>query len=122
MTQHITRITLITIVLLGANLAANHLLHIQWHRFAWVMYPFFGVMQCLAHTAITRAAARSPQKFVTAFMAATGIKLAACFVLLGLLVFFDKPHAKPIALWFMLLYFVLTTYETIILSRQARKK
>lgn len=73
----------------------------------------FSVLVHLLYNNAIQALKKSPQRFVTAFMASVTIKLLATAAFVGILIYFDKAHKVPIALVTMGIYVVYT----ILLSR-----
>jgi hypothetical protein len=55
--------------------------------------PAFGLMSFLLHQNVLRSNAKSPQRFVAAFMGATTIKLLVCAAFLGIYIY-QKPEFK----------------------------
>ena len=115
------KLAALALVFILVNLAMNQILGVQWQWYIWAMHPFFWFVSLLIHGYLT-SPTLTPQRFVNSFMASTGIKLAACAAAIGVLVYFNKAQARSIVIWFMLLYFGFSTFETIVLSKLARKK
>ena len=80
----------------------------------WVCYLvyFFALTTLMLHYIIIRLAGGNPKRFITYFMAATGIKL---FVYLGVLLIFifSFPEiAVAFIIEFFVLYLLYTSFET----------
>lgn len=68
----------------------------------------FGVLTFLLYRNILKANERSPRRFVTAFMGSVSIKLLLTALVVGVLIYFDKPHKAQLAIGMMVIYVVYT--------------
>jgi hypothetical protein len=68
----------------------------------------FGVLTFLLYRNILKANEKSPRRFVTAFMGSVSVKLLLTALVVGILVYFDKPHKAQIAVGMMVIYVAYT--------------
>ncbi len=68
----------------------------------------FGVLTFLLYRNILKANEKSPRRFVTAFMGSVSVKLLLTALVVGVLVYFDKPHKAQIAVGMMVIYVAYT--------------
>lgn len=78
----------------------------------------FGVLTYLLYNNILKANAKSPRRFVTAFMGSVSIKLLLTALVVGILVYFDKPHKAQLAVGMMVIYVAYTFVLVRSLTRE----
>jgi hypothetical protein len=78
----------------------------------------FGLLTYLLYKNILKANEKSPRRFVTAFMGSVSIKLLFTALVVGVLVYFDKPHKAQIAVGMMVIYVAYTFVLVRSLTRE----
>lgn len=78
----------------------------------------FGLLSFFLYRNILKANEKSPRRFVTAFMGAVTIKLLLTAAVVGILIYFDKPHKIQLAVGMMVIYLAYT----IVLVRSLTKE
>jgi putative effector of murein hydrolase LrgA (UPF0299 family) len=68
----------------------------------------FGILTFLLYRNILKANEKSPRRFVTAFMGSVSIKLLLTALVVGILIYFDKPHKAQLAIGMMVIYVAYT--------------
>ena len=87
----------------------------------WGIFIYFAFVTLVFHLAVVASTKSRPQVFVRFFMASTTIRL---FLHMGILVIFSftyRPLAFRFILTFLVVYFVFTIFEVILLSKQIKK-
>jgi hypothetical protein len=88
---------------------------------SWFILAFFALSTLIVHGYLIRSAAGDPKAFVGKFMGVTALKLFAYLMILILFFLLDRDHARPVALYFLILYFLFTVFEVSSLYKQLRK-
>lgn len=88
---------------------------------AWIP-PGLALLTAMLHAWIVRSSARSPQRFVTAFMGAVSVKLLATALFLGIYLLFHREQKVPVALGTFAYYVIFTVLLIISLRRHALQR
>jgi len=87
----------------------------------WLVWLFFIFSTVVIHVLLTKAQ-QSPQKFIRTFMGLTALKLFAYLLILVVYALLRKQSAMPFIFCFLLMYFLYTPFEVIMLFKQLKKK
>lgn len=87
----------------------------------WFIWGFFIAVTLLIHIVLMKAAAESPKKFITFFMAITGIKLFLYLIIILIYGMLKGKAALGFILLFLIFYFLYTAFEIGALLRRFRK-
>ena len=88
----------------------------------WGIYCFFILVTALIHRILLKAEEESPKKFVTYFMAITGVKLMTYLMIILIYALFKGKAALGFIMIFLVLYFLYTAFEVITLLKHFQKK
>jgi hypothetical protein len=87
----------------------------------WLIWGFFIAVTALIHIALVKASDESPRKFVTYFMAITGIKLFAYLIIILFYALLNGKAALGFVILFLVFYFLYSAFEVIILLKHLKK-
>jgi hypothetical protein len=88
---------------------------------SWYILAFFSLSTGLVHYLLLRSAEKKPQLFVNQYMAITGFKFLVYLSFLVIIFLLDREKARPVALYFLILYLLFTVFEVSDLYRKLRK-
>lgn len=103
---------------------------VLWQKYAperfqtnsgWFIWGFFMVVTALIHFLLIKASEESPKKFITWFMALTGIKLFLYLIIILLYVLLKGKAALGFVVLFFIFYFLYSAFEIITLLRHFKK-
>lgn len=108
----IRTISIAASLLIAADLGL-HYLKPELHPFQWGGPIIAGMLllYIIAHLYARQLAAREPKKFVTAFMAFSGLKLLVLALLTVMVFLLDREHMKESAVIIMVSYLVFTLID-----------
>ncbi len=87
----------------------------------WFIWGFFMVVTALIHFLLIKVAEESPKKFITHFMAITGIKLFLYLVIVLLYALLKGKAALGFVVLFLIFYLLYSVFEIITLLRHFKK-
>ena len=90
-------------------------------KLRWMIFGYFSVLTVAFHYGTVKTTQSRPQVFIRYFMAATSIKL---LLHLGVIVIYsvlNRPLAITFIITFMIMYFLFTIFEVILLARKEKK-
>jgi hypothetical protein len=119
----LSRFTALSAFLCGALILAFYSFSIAAEtRVPAVIYlviPAFAILAVLLFRSVANAARKSPQRFVTAFMASVTLKLLLTASFLGIYLFFNKDQKVIVALSTFVIYISYTVLLIQSLKRTA---
>jgi len=84
----------------------------QYRFGAFIIIPlFFCTLSILVHFFLIRRARRNLNRFVPAFLGATGVKLAVYLMFLVPMLLLNRPHIVSILVCFLTMYVAYTIHE-----------
>lgn len=101
-----------------------------WEQFAsrrfqtdlgWLIWLFFIFVTAFIHIVLVKAAEASPRKFITYFMALTGMKLLGYLMIILIYALFKGKAALGFIILFLVLYFLYSFFEVITLLKHFKK-
>lgn len=87
----------------------------------WAIAFFFIIMSALIHSLLVKAAADSPKKFITSFMAITGLRLFGYLIIILIYAVLKREAALGFTLLFLLMYFLFSVFEVLTLLKFLKK-
>ncbi len=87
----------------------------------YFLFLYFFLVSAFSHFRILKANQENSSRFVTAFMATLGIKIAISFLLILLLGLLFRADLLVIALTFLVLYFAYTAFEVVAIVKVVKK-
>jgi hypothetical protein len=101
-----------------------------WQQFAsprfqtnlnWLIWIFFITTTALIHIVLVKASEESPKKFVTSFLALTGLKLFTYLIIILIYALFKRQAALGFVVFFLAMYLLYSMFEIITLLRHFKK-
>jgi len=83
---------------------------------------FFVVITGGMHFILLSASNKNPSKFNNYFLIATTVKLIIYMIFIMVYLYLNRKNAIPFLLVFFITYLLYTTFESISITRQIRKK
>lgn len=87
----------------------------------WFIWGFFMVATALIHFLLIKASEKSPKKFITHFMAITGIKLFLYLIIVLIYVLLKGKAALGFIVLFLVFYLLYSVFEIVTLLRHFKK-
>lgn len=87
----------------------------------WFLWAFFIVVTALIHVVLVKADSQSPRKFVTYFMALTGVKLFGYLIIILIYALLKGKEALGFVILFLVLYFLYSVFEVVTLLKHFKK-
>lgn len=87
----------------------------------WLLWGFFILVTSLIHIVLVKAAEQSSRKFITYFMALTGLKLFGYLMIILIYALFKGKDALGFVILFLVLYFLYSIFEVVTLLRYFKK-
>ncbi len=87
----------------------------------WIVWLFFIFVTSLIHIILVKAAESSPRKFLTYFMALTGVKLFGYLIIILIYALLKREAALGFVMLFLVLYFLYSAFEVITLLKHFKK-
>ena len=94
--------------------------YFQTHLYC-LLWLFFVITTVVIHIVLTRVAAKDPKKFIMTFMGITGIKLFGYLIIIVIYAFLNREAAIGFTMCFLVLYFLYSSFEVVVLYKQMRK-
>lgn len=96
-----------------------HSTYFQTHLY-WVLWLFFVIITITIHWVLMRVVTKDPKKFVITYMGITGIKLFSYLIIILIYALLKRQGALGFTLCFLVLYFLYTVFEVVVLYKQLR--
>jgi hypothetical protein len=89
--------------------------------FMFVLWLFFVVSTALIHYLLMKVSENEPKRFVGFYLGLTGIKLLAYLFIIMIYALLKREAALGFTLWFLVLYFMYSGFEVVMLLKQFKK-
>lgn len=109
-----------SLLLMVALILVNKLTSLQLTQALFPVIGGFGVFTYMLHQSILKANAKSPARFVTAFMASVTVKMLVAAAFIGIYMYFNKESGVQVALCTFVIYIVNTWVLVKYLMREVR--
>ena len=83
----------------------------------WWILLYFSVLTIAFHYGVVVTTRKRPQVFVRYFMASTSLKLLLHLGVIVIYCLFHRPMAVPFILTFLIMYFLFTVFEVVVVMR-----
>ncbi len=121
--KFIVNLSAITISLIVILFSIKFLIpSINFPDLTWLILAFFYIFTALVHLGLLKAGEKRAVVFIRVFMLATFLKLMIYLGFVLVLIYFFREDAAGIAILFMVLYLVFTSYEIIAILSHFRLK
>jgi hypothetical protein len=85
------------------------------------LWMFFVVSTFLIHFILVKIAEKDPKRFVGYYMGITAIKLFGYLIIITIYALLKREAALGFTLWFLVLYFLYSGFEVVMLLKHFRK-
>jgi hypothetical protein len=87
----------------------------------WGIWLFFILSTSLIHGILVKAAQESPRKFITTFIASTGLKLFIYLIIILIYALLKRESALGFVIFFLVMYFLYSAFEITALLKYLKK-
>ncbi len=90
--------------------------------FMWALWFFFFASTAFIHYILISVSEKDPKRFIGFYLGITGIKLFAYLSIITAYALLKKEAALGFTLWFLVLYFLYSGFEVVMLLKQFKKQ
>jgi len=121
--RFLIKLLIFSVIVAGAIIAFKQLMPPKYNTStAWFSFAYFVLLTAGLHYMLISKAKGDPKKFVQNYMLVTSLKLfsSLAVVVVGMLV--NRAGASSFAVTFLVLYFIYTIFEIVVLLRDLKRQ